>query len=70
MRRYRIRIALLALGAIVGYGSAFAQGLHGHHHHCHASGERDFGWGRDYHDEREPHDRAREPSVGSQRNGT
>ena len=37
MRRYRLRIVLLALGVLIGYGSAARQALgHGSHHHCHA----------------------------------
>ncbi|HKP60464.1 MAG TPA: hypothetical protein VJV78_27245 [Polyangiales bacterium] len=37
MRGFRIRIALLALGVLLGYGSALAHSGHhrGHsHHHC------------------------------------
>ena len=39
MIRYRVRIGLLALGVLLGYGSAFAQlrghhGAHGHAQHA------------------------------------
>ena len=37
MRRYDIRIALLGLGVLFGYGSAIAHFAYGHHHwhqHC------------------------------------
>lgn len=38
MRRYRLRIALLTLGVVFGYGSAVAHVLHHHHHHDHHDG--------------------------------
>lgn len=31
MTRYRLRIVLLALGVVLGYGSAIAHGFHHHH---------------------------------------
>lgn len=41
MRRYRLRIALLSLGVVLGYGHAFAHYRHhdgwharAHHHDC------------------------------------
>lgn len=38
MHGFRIRIALLALGVLFGYGSAIAHAFHArdyhHHHHC------------------------------------
>lgn len=40
MTRFRIRIALLGLGVLLGYGSAIAHSGHhkGHHHHrCESS---------------------------------
>ena len=37
MRRYRLRIALLTLGVVFGYGSAIAHAVHHHYydHHDH-----------------------------------
>lgn len=38
MTRYRLRIVLLTLGVVLGFGSAARQALgYGPHHHCHAS---------------------------------
>ena len=40
MRRYRLRIALLTLGVVLGYGSAIAHAIrhqdhhYGYQHHC------------------------------------
>ncbi|MET0387495.1 MAG: hypothetical protein ABW321_16110 [Polyangiales bacterium] len=53
MRGYRIRIALLTLGVMFGYGSAIARGFYGHghchhHHGHHGYGGRDFHWDDDY----------------------
>ncbi|MEY4575749.1 MAG: hypothetical protein RL701_452 [Pseudomonadota bacterium] len=70
MRGYRIRIALLALGAVVGYSSAFAQTMHARHH-CHGHGGRDFGWGRDYDDDRaHEHEHHERPQTEPPKNGT
>ena len=35
MRRYRLRIVLLSLGVVLGYGSAIAHAIGHHHHHGH-----------------------------------
>jgi hypothetical protein len=49
MRGYRLRIALLSLGVLFGYGSAVAHFTHRHYnrHHGHHDDtcEHDFGWG-------------------------
>ena len=36
-RRVPLRIVLLSLGVLFGFGSAIAHGVHSHHHygHCH-----------------------------------
>jgi hypothetical protein len=34
MMGYRLRVALLALGVVLGYGHAFAHTRHAHHHHA------------------------------------
>lgn len=48
MHRTRLRIVLLALGVLVGYGSAFAHHAHhrDHYSHCH---HNDCGCERDCH---------------------
>jgi len=50
MRGYRLRIALLSLGVLLGYGSAAKHYLRGEHHsrHCPERAGRDFGRGADY----------------------
>jgi hypothetical protein len=57
MRGFRLRIALLALGVVFGYGSAIAHGF-GHHHcygsHHHGRWDRDFGGGDDYDQPQKP----------------
>lgn len=50
MRRVPLRIVLLSLGVVFGFGSAIAHGMHGHNHawhgHCHHD-DRDRGCDRD-----------------------
>jgi hypothetical protein len=40
MNRFDIRIALLGLGVLLGYGSAIAHWTHGHHHRWHERHDR------------------------------
>ena len=47
MRAYPLRVVLLSLGVLFGFGSGFAHLSHGHrHHHCHAH-ERDSSYHAD-----------------------
>jgi len=37
-RRFPLRIVLLSLGVLFGFGSAIGHAVHGHGHHSHHSG--------------------------------
>ena len=48
MRNYRLRVMLLTLGVVLGYGSAAAHlyhhGMHAGYGHCHRHGHHDRPW--------------------------